>query len=240
MIRRVILLFIICATVCQQVLANVFPVEFIEINKNVTIHRSYEIVGNYRTPSNGLIIQTDKSVVLIDTAWNDEETQEVLIYIKQKIRKPIVACIITHFHQDRCGGVGVIYENSIPLYMTEQTNGLLNKLQQKYEYIKLTGEVLRFDQVSLNVKYFGPAHSPDNIVVYDECDKLLFGGCLIKSIDSRSIGNKSDANIKNWPIVLGEIKNEYSKCKIVIPGHGNHGGMELLDHTLKLLREEND
>jgi metallo-beta-lactamase class B len=240
MIRRVILLFILCATVLQQVLANVFPVEFIDINENVTIHRSYEIFGNYRTPSNGLIIQTDKSVILIDTAWNDEETQEVLNYIKQKIRKQIVSCIITHFHQDRCGGVGVIYKNSIPLYMTEQTNGLLNKLQQKYEYIKLNGEVLRFDQVSLNVKYFGSAHSPDNIVVYDERDKLLFGGCLIKSIDSRSIGNKSDANIKNWPIVLGKIKNEYSKFKIVIPGHGNHGGMELLDHTLKLLKEEND
>jgi metallo-beta-lactamase class B len=64
---------------------------------------------------------------------------------------------------------------------------------------------------------------------------ILFGGCLIKSIDSNGLGNLSDAVVADWDKTIEKVMKKYPVIKTVIPGHGNFGGPELLTHTIELV-----
>lgn len=43
-----------------------------------------------------------------------------------------------------------------------------------------------------------------------------------------------DANVAAWAETIRKIKAKYTQTLVVIPGHGNAGGMELIDYTAKL------
>ncbi|HSP88373.1 MAG TPA: hypothetical protein VLN45_09590, partial [Ignavibacteriaceae bacterium] len=85
--------------------------------------------------------------------------------------------------------------------------------------------------------YFGKAHTSDNIVVWITEEEILFGGCMIKSLNS-SKGNLADANVNEWANTVEKIKKKFNSAKMVIPGHGDYGGIELLDYTIKLFSGE--
>ncbi len=97
-------------------------------------------------------------------------------------------------------------------------------------------------EMNMNIKdeveiyYPGESHSPDNIVVYIQDRKVLFGGCMIKSMTSKNLGNVADANLAEWPKSIEKIMNKYTEDQVkhVIPGHGEEGTYELLATTLKL------
>jgi len=38
----------------------------------------------------------------------------------------------------------------------------------------------------------------------------------------------------NWSATAERVKQEYGSAKIVVPGHGKHGGAELIDYTIDL------
>lgn len=56
---------------------------------------------------------------------------------------------------------------------------------------------------------------------------------MIKSLNAGK-GNLSDANLKERANTVERVKDEFKTAKIVIPGHGAHGGVELLDYTIQL------
>lgn len=76
----------------------------------------------------------------------------------------------------------------------------------------------------------------DNIVGYIPIEKALFGGCLIKSMNA-SKGFLGDAAPAEWSTTVEAIKMDLPDVKIIIPGHGKHGGRELLDYTIQLFRD---
>ena len=82
--------------------------------------------------------------------------------------------------------------------------------------------------------YFGAGHTTDNVVVWLPSQGILFGGCLIKSLDSQSLGNTADGDLKAYPTTLQKVLAAYNHAKIVVPGHGDWGGTDLIEHTLKL------
>ena len=59
---------------------------------------------------------------------------------------------------------------------------------------------------------------------------------MVKSLYSKTLGYTKEADLKNWPRTLRKIKTKYAQACLVIPGHGDPGGLELLDHTLELLK----
>ncbi|MDX2444076.1 MAG: CfiA family subclass B1 metallo-beta-lactamase, partial [Bacteroidales bacterium] len=75
-----------------------------------------------------------------------------------------------------------------------------------------------------------------NIVVYFPSQEVLFGGCLIKSMASKGLGNTADAEISEWIPTIQKLKKEFKDIDIVIPGHGQYGNKELLDHTIELVK----
>ncbi len=85
--------------------------------------------------------------------------------------------------------------------------------------------------------FFGEGHTIDNIVSYFPHDKVLFGGCLIKTLGA-SKGYLGDANVNDWSKTVLAVKSKYGKAKVIIPGHGKPGNSELLDYTIELFKIE--
>jgi metallo-beta-lactamase class B len=87
----------------------------------------------------------------------------------------------------------------------------------------------------VEVYFPGESHSMDNVVVYFHNRKILFGGCMVKSLKSKSPGFTDDANMKEWPKSVEKVLKRFKDARVVIPGHGNWGNTELLTHTIELL-----
>ena len=79
-------------------------------------------------------------------------------------------------------------------------------------------------------------HTVDNVITYVERDKILFGGCLVKTMDAGK-GNLEDANENAWPNTIQQIKKKYQDIRYVVPGHGKYGDDALLDYTIELFSE---
>lgn len=234
--RRRFALALFSLSLALPALGQSFDVDFIKVAEKAWLHRSYAIVDGYKTPSNGLLLATDTSLVLIDTAWDDAETRQILDFAKNSIGRPIAACFITHSHQDRAGGLRVISENRIPVYMTSMTYRLLTKGGAfTFAYKSVLNDEVKIDGLVLDIDYFGPAHAPDNISIWDGRDALLFAGCMLKSRDARNMGNIADADLANWPRALRKLRDQYPGLKLAIPGHGDYGDARLIDHTINLL-----
>ena len=69
--------------------------------------------------------------------------------------------------------------------------------------------------------------------------KMLFGGCLIKSLDSTNMGYTGEADMKAWPLTLNKLQQQFPQVNLVIPGHGASGDMSLVSHTMALIAQYN-
>lgn len=98
---------------------------------------------------------------------------------------------------------------------------------------------LKFKNESVQVYYPGPGHTEDNIAVYIPSAKVLFGGCLIKSANSKNLGNLSDGFPDLYLDSVENILSDFDNIENlqVIPGHGESGGIELVSHTRQLCSE---
>jgi metallo-beta-lactamase class B len=89
-------------------------------------------------------------------------------------------------------------------------------------------------KVRVELAYFGPGHTVDNIVAWIPAKRVLFGGDLVRARNARNLGNTAEADVKSWPKTLKKVKETFPDAKIVVPGHGQPGAMELIEHTVSL------
>lgn len=213
-------------------------IELSKINEDIWIHTSYQQYEGYRTPSNGLIVITSEGTVLIDTPWSNDQTKELIKLLKEEYKEEIELAIITHAHTDRIGGIDTLLEHKIDVRSTKLTEEEADKNGfQKPSPVLDNNPLIEVGDTSIEVYYPGEGHTIDNITVWLPEYKVLFGGCLIKSLSSRDLGSIADANVSQWPESVQNVKDKYPDTKVVIPGHGKSGGVELIDHTLNLLNE---
>lgn len=212
-------------------------VELNRIKAGIWVHTTYTDYNGYRTPSNGLVIETSDGLVMIDTPWNNAQTIELIKLTKDKFNKDFSLAIITHAHEDRIGGIDTLLENNIDTRSTMLTAELAEENGFKKPSPSLDSNLnIKIGNVAIEVFYPGEGHSADNIVVWLPKDKVLFGGCIVKDMNSTGLGSTSDANIEHWPSSLNKLLEKYPEADVVIPGHGKPGGIELIKHTIELFK----
>lgn len=234
------MLFLITASFgFQPASSSSYDIEVESIREGVYIYRSYFDYDGSKVSANGIIAESSDQVVLIDTPWDEQQTTQLLEWVETEINKPVSFAVITHAHMDRIGGISVYKKHGI-----ETVSSHLTRDAAAVNGFDLPGTVFRsdtllyYDDLSLEAFYPGPGHTGDNIVVYLNDHDILYGGCFIKSASSASLGNLEDADVRNWPSSLQQVKNRYPHPALVIPGHGNRSD-GAIENTLQLLADQN-
>jgi len=209
------------------------------LRPGVWIHTSrYVFPDGSVIPANGLVVKEGGGLVLIDTAWGEMLTADLLDEIHREIKLPVRRAIVTHSHADRIAGADLLRKRGIPVFAHPLTCRRAAAVAIAMPSDSLAGLRKPGDAEfvgSVEVFYPGPAHSPDNIVVWVPSARVLFGGCAVKSVDS-NLGNLADADTRAWPDAIHRVMERYRQAEVVVPGHGAEGGRELLTHTLELLK----
>lgn len=223
---------------------TIYRTENLTINKlsnHVYEHISYLNTDDYgKVGCNGMLVINENKGIVFDTPTDNKSSSELIDFVTNELKSEIMAVIPTHFHEDCVGGIQEFQNHNIPTYATKQTIELLKKNGQNFSkpikefYNHLT---LDIGNKKVYAEYFGEGHTKDNIIGYFSEDNAIFGGCLIKT-DGGSKGYLGDANIDKWSETVRKIKSKYPKAKIVIPGHGKSGGIELLNYTIELFKLE--
>jgi len=203
------------------------------------MHRTEQTLKNgQRFTSNGLVLQTDAGIWLLDTAWGYYPTVDLLHWVDVVLQQPVIQAIATHGHDDRVGGAAALAQRGISLQVTQQTKQSAEAAIQSMLQVSAdlaVGE--RYQQGPVEWFYPGPAHTQDNIVLYLPEYQLLFGGCAVKAPRFPGLGNIADADVKEWPQSLIRIQQAYPHLKVLVPGHGDIGDSQLLDYSLQLLKK---
>ncbi|MGZ9897479.1 DIM/SIM/IMP family subclass B1 metallo-beta-lactamase [Shewanella gaetbuli] len=204
---------------------------------NVYLHQSYMNVGNFGlVESNGLVVVQNKQAYIVDTPWTDTDTAQLLDWINQQGFEAI-ASISTHSHQDRTGGIGYLNQHGVKTVVSETTQHILILADLKaaqetfdtHEYSLVPGLVEVFD--------IGAGHTRDNLVVWLPQQKILFGGCLVKSLETKTMGYTLESDMQAWPLTVKQVMHQFSDAEMVVPGHGKVGDMSLLNHTIELIEQ---
>ncbi len=222
----------------------------------------YVITHAFPWPGNSLLVEmANGTLVLVDTPYTPEATQQVVQWAEARLGKRDIVAINTGYHYDNLGGNAYLLEQGIPVYGADLTVKLLAergdalraltldwlkdpKNKAYYEVHRTLpyvapdhtfpldeGLQLEFGDETVEVYFPGPSHTPDNVVVYFPDRKLLFGGCMI--IGGDSVGNTADADMAAWPESVRNLAR--FDVDVVVPGHGERLDPQLIEHTIALL-----
>lgn len=209
-----------------------------KVKDNVYEHTSYLLTEDFgKVPCNGMIVFDEGEAIIFDTPADDSTTTVLINWIRDSLDCKIKAIIPTHFHDDCLGGLKAFHKNQIPSYAANKT---IDFAKTKNLVIPQHGFdeklELQIGEKKVIAEFNGEGHTQDNIIGYFPSQKVMFGGCLIKEMNA-SKGYLGDANVKDWSETVRKIKQKYSEVTLIIPGHGESGGEELLDYTINLFKE---
>ncbi len=169
--------------------------------------------------------------VVIDTLALPEETVEIRQFIEQELQIPIRYVINTHFHADHTWG-NYLFPNATILSSTLCRELLDTRGRASLETAKKQGITYRqsrivlphltFAEGTLSLRVgkksltliFLPGHSPDNLGVIVEEDRVLFAGDVFMPIPYIVDGNADDMILSLKQIGKMGLEN-------VVQGHGD-------------------
>jgi metallo-beta-lactamase class B len=175
-----------------------------------------------------MIVINKGKAALFDTPMSDSLTRKLVHFIEYFVPN--------HWHDDCTEGIDILDSIGAKIISSEKTKEISKEKKIITAYKTFTDTMtidLSGKKILLN--YLGEAHSTDNIVVWIADEKILFGGCMIKAMESNAKGNVADANLVEWPKTLKKVKKKFGKAKIIIPGHGNYGNSDLINHSIKII-----
>lgn len=212
-------------------------IQIIHLSDSVYTHVTWENSEQFgRFPSNGLIIIKNGEAVMVDTPMDNAKTRILTEFIEDKLNARMVKLIIGHYHDDCMGGLEYIQNRGIESIANSMTIDKCRELNLPLPSVGFS-DSLAFDLHGEKIicRYFGGGHTFDNITVWLPQQKILFGGCMVRSARSRGLGNLTDAVVTEWDTTIMKVSGTYPDAKYVVPGHGETGDIRLLTHTMQLV-----
>jgi glyoxylase-like metal-dependent hydrolase (beta-lactamase superfamily II) len=234
--------FIFYGVTCAQITK---PIDAIQLNLIQVAPHTYFVQGllemgssaNQNFISNSGFVVTPKGVVVVDTLGSPILAQKLITEIKKITKKQIVALIVSHYHADHVYGLQEFKKIGVKIYAQGEGRNYLYSETARQRLIAsridfapwvnsntqlVAADVWIDQQTKLNIggvefllSRVGPAHAPEDLMVYVPSEKVLFAGDLVFRGRIPFVGN---ADSKGWLAALDAI--EELKPQTVIPGHG--------------------
>lgn len=216
-------------------------------------------VENKNFISNAAFIVGPDGIVVVDALGSPALADALIRTIGEISPKKIVAVIVTHYHADHIYGLQsfakigakIIAHPSAKEYLNSETASqrLLISRAELAPWVDentrlveanvwVSNQVqLKLAGIDLVIKPVGPAHTPEDIVIFYPRDKVLFTGDLLFRGRLPFIGATADTG--PWIRALNDFLS--FKATLAVPGHGsvseNAGAdIELLRDYLLYLR----
>lgn len=216
------------------------PLQISHLTGDFYVYKTFHDYKGALISANALYLVTDKGVVLFDAPWDQTQFQPLLDTIKARHNKDVIMCFATHSHDDRAGGLGFYRQKGIKTYTIKATDKILKKKDQnRAEFVIPNDTIFTVGQHTFQVYYPGKGHAPDNIVVWFDKEKVLYGGCFIKSAEAKDLGYLGDADVKEWEESIKKVQSKFMNPQYIITGHDDWKDITSLKHTLHLVQEYN-
>ncbi len=213
-------------------------IRLIQLKDSVFMHTTWitRSDGERGYGSNGMLVIKNGQAIMVDTPVEEEKTKQLTEYLKDSLGVNVTKFIAGHYHIDCIGGLNYLKSIGVESIANYMTINKCKEIDMPVPKIAFTDSLnFDFNGLKIQCRYFGGGHTFDNIVVYVSEKKVLFGGCLIKSLHAKRIGVvPNESVLSEWDLTVKHIMENYKGELIVIPGHGDYGTEELLNHTVDL------
>lgn len=202
------------------------------------IYTTYRAYNGNLVPSNGMYVLTSEGAILLDTPWDTTQVVPLLDSIRAKHNQRVIFSVSTHSHADRTAGLEILARQGVRTYSSLQTFELcaIQHEKQATHYFK-SDTTFTLGQHTFSTFYPGKGHAPDNIVIWFDQQKILYGGCFVKSTEAVDLGYTGDADLNAWQQSVQKTISKFKKPHFVIPGHQGWANRRSLQHTLQLIRK---
>ncbi len=205
---------------------------------NFYIYTTYSSYEGSQLPANGMYLVTEHGVVLFDTPWDTTQFQPLLDSIQLKHNKKVAICIATHWHSDRTEGLEYYKQQGIKTYTTVLTDEWSKSNNKKRaEYLIEKDTTFHVGQYAFETYFPGQGHTADNIIIWFEQEKILYGGCLIKGADAKDLGYLGDANATAYYATLKNVAQKCAHPKHIIISHSDWNNKNSLKHSIKMAKK---
>ncbi|MFH7043579.1 MBL fold metallo-hydrolase [Paucibacter sp. JuS9] len=187
--------------------------------------------------SNAGFVVTDDGVLVVDALGSPALAEELLAAIRRITDKPVRHIVVTHYHADhiyglqsfKAAGAQVLAEAEGQVYLHSDTAALRLKasreelfpwIDEKTQLVAADRWIrepltLRMGGLEFVVQPVGPAHTPEDLVVYVPQLKLLFAGDLVFRGRVPFVGQ---ADSGRW--IAGLDRLLAFDAQVIVPGHG--------------------
>ncbi|MDD4882002.1 MAG: MBL fold metallo-hydrolase [Gallionellaceae bacterium] len=200
--------------------------------------------------SNAGFVVTPAGVVVIDSLGTPSLAEAMLKQIRRVTQAPIRYVLVTHYHADHYYGLQVFKDAGAEIWAHEGARGVIGSdaARQRFEQRKevlapwvadglqrfhepdlwLSGDVdFMLGGVHFLIRHVGPAHSPEDLVVYVKEDGVLYAGDLVFKGRVPFVG---DADSKAWLAALDRLIA--LQPNTLVPGHGSASDTPMADLAL--------
>lgn len=193
--------------------------------------------ANQNFISNAAFVVTPAGVVVIDALGSPTLATRLLEEIKKVTDQPVTHVLVTHYHADhvyglqtfKAVGAKIIAHRAALIYLNSDTARLRMEAsrQELAPWVNEQTHLVEADQwidhettltvggVQFQIKPVGPAHTPEDFVVYMPSEKVLFAGDLVFRSRIPYLGQ---ADSRHWITALDSLLT--FDTAVIVPGHG--------------------
>lgn len=188
--------------------------------------------------SNAAFVVTDAGVVVVDALGSPTLAEELIAEIRRVTTQPIHTLIVTHFHADhiyglqafKAAGARILAHPAGRAYLaSELAQRRLEASRQELfpwvdentrlvpadDWVAAEESTLRVGSHEFRISHVGPAHTPEDLVVFHARSGVLFAGDLVFRGRIPFVGQ---ADSRQWIASLSRLID--FKPKLMVTGHG--------------------